>query len=32
MLVVDVHMRALVRHGLNDGVRAEEPTEAAGDR
>lgn len=29
---MDVHMCALVRHGLNDGLRAEEPTEAAGDR
>lgn len=32
VLVVDVHMCALVRHGLNDGLRAEEPTEAPGDR
>lgn len=32
LLVVDVHMCALVRHGLNDGLRAEEPPEAAGDR
>lgn len=32
VLVVDVHLRAVVRHGVDDGLRVEEPAEAAGDR